>query len=142
MSQTTPVMSQKTPVGTAQQSAETPRLRPTDSAQTPKVELPLPAAASGPRSPVSDSTRTPASSSKTPLRSARTPSPSTHTPARSQRTPIIALPPERSASAQAADDELATLRTPASARNLSANSPDASKRLQDLLARRPGGGKD
>jgi len=124
-SQRTPVMSQRTPVRSAAHSAQTPRLRPTDSAQTPRVELPVPAAASGPRAPMSDSARTPATSSRTPARSAR--------------TPIIPMPASRTASAQAADDELSALRSPSKARVVPANSPEAVERLQDLLSRRPSG---
>ncbi len=126
-------MSQRTPVRATQQSAETPRLRPTDSAQTPKIELPVPAAASGPRGLPSDSTRTPAQSARTPVNSART-------PARSARTPIIALPPERAASAQATDDELTALSSPGGSRSVATNSPEGTRRLQDLLARRQGSG--
>ncbi|HNN91610.1 MAG TPA: hypothetical protein PKI03_05055 [Pseudomonadota bacterium] len=124
-SQRTPVMSQRTPVRSAAQSAQTPRLRPTDSAQTPKIELPVPAAATGPRTPASDSARTPATSSRTPARSAR--------------TPIIPMPASRTASAQAADDELTALRSPSKARVVPTSSPEAVERLQDLLSRRPSG---
>lgn len=139
--------SDKTPVpsgGSVAQSAQTPKLRPTDSAQTPRVELPVPAAASGPRRVVSDSTKTPSPSAMTPVvtldaalkeptrgQPAPGPSPSGRSSGRSS-------PDERSR--HDADQELAALRTPASAR--SAPPPDAAKRLQELLTRRPSGGKD
>jgi Tfp pilus assembly protein PilZ len=133
--------SDKTPVptgGDGAASVQPAKSRPSDSAQTPKVELPLPAAASGPRRWPSDSTKTPSHSSMTPVvrldaalkESSRSqPAPSSTTSGRGR------TPDERSR--HEADEELASLRTPASPR--SAATPDASKRLQELLTRRPSG---
>ncbi len=139
-----PPGSDKTPVPSGSEGApsQPAKQRPTDSAQTPRIELPLPAAASGPRRLTSDSTKTPNNSARTPVvtldaalkESSRSqPAPSSTTAGRTRPAPD-----ERSR--HDADEELAALRTPATAR--SAATPDASKRLQELLTRRPGSGKE
>ena len=142
--------SAKTPVPTGEPDVPRPTTKPrsSDSAQTPKVELPVPAAAGEPRRPDTDSARTPRHSATTPVvrseasikeaaRSAATPSPPTSSSSSVGRGPGRSSPDERSR--HDADEELAALRTPASSR--SAPSPDASKRLQELLGRRPSSGQ-
>lgn len=141
--------SAKTPVptGDPDSSRQTPKLRASDSAQTPKVELPVPAAASEPRRPVSDSARTPRHSATTPVvnpeaavkEAARSPGMTGQAPSSTStgRGTGRSAPDERSR--HDTDEELSALRTPASSR--SAPSPDATKRLQELLGRRPGSGQ-
>lgn len=141
--------SAKTPVptGDPDSSRQTPKLRASDSAQTPKVELPVPAAASEPRRPVSDSARTPRHSATTPVvnpeaaikEAARSPGMTGQAPSSTStgRGTSRSAPDERSRHDM--DEELSALRTPASSR--SAPSPDATKRLQELLGRRPGSGQ-
>ncbi|MBL9004252.1 MAG: hypothetical protein JNJ46_08405 [Myxococcales bacterium] len=122
--------SEKTPVpsgGDVMQSMQTPKLRPSDSAQTPKIELPVPSAATAPRRPATDSTKTPQHSATTPVMSA-----GASGSAASGRASSRSAPDERSR--HDADEELASLRSPGTAR--SAATPDASKRLQELLSRR------